>query len=223
MMFFLSDLHGRSRQFFLFIMGLTSFVVILIAIEVGLQEINLPNEVKFDELRLLEPERFLDAKISRFYYGLEASEDQLSAFEKCLRVRKLSAETICLSILQNLLRDNPSDGRLWLEVARLRSVSVEGLDDDALDALRRSYEYARREGWIRQVRTNFVVSVWKGLTPELQTTASADILEALQDYHFVVYLCNIYRTNPIVRVAIREVIERAPDEIQRNFVRQLLH
>ena len=211
----------RCKWFILSVLGLAGLAALGLAGEVGLQESNLPNDVKFDELRLLEPQRFNDAAMAELNNGFETTETRLSVLNRCLKVRFSGGGSSCIKILESLLRDNPANGRLWLEMARMRSREGEGLNGEALGALQRSYEYAPREGWITWVRTSFVLSVWQGLTPELQNTATEDILEALGDGDFVTYLTTIYVGSPISRIAIGEVIQAAPAETQRNFLWQL--
>jgi hypothetical protein len=213
----------RRKWFILSVLGLAGFAALGLASEVGLQEANLPNDVRFDELRLLEPQRYNDATVNEAANGFETAETRLRALNQCFEVNVSDGGISCTSILLGLLRDNPANGRLWLEMARMRSREAKGLDDDALNALQNSFDYAPREGWIRRVRANFVLSVWQGLTPELQRAATADILEAIGDDKFVVYLSHIYETSPLSRIAISEVMIKAPTKTQRSFLHELQH
>ena len=215
------DTGLRRKWFILSVLGLAGFAALGLAGEVGLQESNLPSDVQFDELRLLEPQRFNDATVNKAANSFETAETRLRALNQCLQVSLLDGTSNCLIILQSLLRDNPANGRLWLEMARLRSREAKGLDDDALNALQRSFDYAPREGWITRVRANFVLSIWQGLSLQLQKTAKAEIVEALTDGEFVAYLADVYVGNPIARIAIGEVITEAPDVTKRSFLWEL--
>ena len=215
------DTGLRRKWFILSVLGLTGLAALGMAGEVGLQESNLPNDVKFDELRLLEPQHFNDVTTAMGANGYETAETRLRTLNQCLEVKFSDAESSCTRILLGLLRDNPANGRLWLEMARVRSREGQGLDNEALNGLQHSFDYAPREGWITRVRVNFVLSIWEGLTPEIRETATAEILEALGDDKFVSYLTTIYEGTPISRAAIGEVIRAAPAATQRNFLLQL--
>ena len=217
------DTKLRRKWFILSILTLAGLATFGLAGEVGLQEGNMPNEVRLDELRLLEPQRFNYPTVNEAANSSQTAETKLQALNQCLQPRHFDGGSSCLFILQSLLRENPANGRLWLEMARLRSRVDNGLDEDALNALQHSFDYAPREGWIRRVRTSFVLSVWQGLSPELQRTATADILEALSNNEFVGYLSGIYEANPISRIALGEVIAKASVEAQQNFLAQLKH
>ena len=211
----------RRKWFTLSVLGLAGLATFGLAGEVGLQESNLPNDIRLDELRLLEPQRFNYPTVNEGANSFQTAETRLRSFNQCLQAKFSDGNSNCLIILEGLLRTNPANGRLWLEVARLRSRDANGLNNDALSALQHSFDYAPREGWITRVRTSFVLSVWRGLSPELQRTATAEILEALSDDKFVVYLSDIYEANPISRFALSDVIAKAPLGAQRNFLLQL--
>ena len=215
------DTDMRCKWFTLSVLGLAGLAALVLTSEVALQESNLPNDVKFDELRLLEPQHFSAETAAVSKNGFETAETRLRTLEQCLQVQNSEETNSCISILQGLLRDNPANGRLWLEMARMRSREAKGLDDDALNALQNSFDYAPREGWIRRVRVNFVLSIWQGLSLQLRKTAKAEILEALRGGEFVAYLADVYEGNPIARIAIVEVIAEAPDTTKRNFLWEL--
>ena len=217
------DTSLRRKWFILSVLGLAGLAALGLGGEVGLQESSLPNDVKFDELRLLEPQYFNAETAAVSKNGFETAETRLHTLEQCLQVQNSEKASTCIAILQGLLRDSPANGRLWLEMARMRSREAKGLDGDALNALQNSFDYAPREGWIRRVRATFVLSVWQGLTPELQRAATVDILEALGDYKFVVYLSHIYVASPLSRIAISEVMIKAPTKTQRSFLDELHH
>ena len=213
----------RGKRFTLYLLSAASVASLGLASIIGLQEVNLPNGVKFDELRLLEPQQYDNLPITLPFNGFETAETQLAAINKCVRTNLSSGNHVCLEILEGLLRENPGDGRLWLEMARIQSQEVGALQSQALIALERSYDFAPREGWIIRVRTRFVLSVWQGLTPALKEKATAEIIAALSDDTFVGYLGGIYLTNPVSIGALREIILKAPRETQHKFLSSIQH
>jgi hypothetical protein len=183
------------------------------AILLGWREVTLPFKAQIDELRLMDPVR-VDAQVANAG-GLapELAEAKLISIMAC----QDSGEQMCSAQMRNLLKDNPAEGRLWLEYSRLIA-QESGLTAEAVSALKKSYELSAREGWITNTRARFALSVWLELPPDTQDLVKAEIISTMDDFRFVGFLANIYITSPTSRAALGKVMEAATPEHQRAFL-----
>jgi hypothetical protein len=207
----------RRKRFVLLSLAALLFAIVPLAIIVGLQESNLPNSLKLDELRLLEPQNYVDAVIVDGPQGADSAEAKLQYFADCLKDSNPETSAQCTVLLERLVQENPANGRLWLELARVRGRET-GVDAKSLAALRNSYKFAPREYWIIKVRTKFALSIWSGLTVELHDLARTEILTAMSDPKFLDLLAEIYSTSPLAQAGITEILPQATVDQQHNFL-----
>jgi TPR repeat protein len=85
----------------------------------------------------------------------------------------------CIDILHDAVRQFPTDGRLWLELATA-TADLEGVNNEVIEALRMSYTTALREGWIAKPRQEFVARIWPRLPAEVKKRALEVDLDATQ-------------------------------------------
>jgi TPR repeat protein len=85
----------------------------------------------------------------------------------------------CIEILHDAVRQSPTDGRLWLELATT-TADLEGVNNEVIEALRMSYVTAFREGWVAKSRQEFVTTIWPRLPPEVRKLALEVDLDAAQ-------------------------------------------
>jgi hypothetical protein len=184
-----------------------------LGVSFGLEEVSLPYVRQIDELRLTDPDQIKleipdDAGVSA-----NLSEGQLLEVQTC----RLDGEQFCSALILGVLRNDPANGRLWLEYAR-QLAQEKGLNEEAVSALRKSYQLSAREGWITQIRTKFALSVWLELPADVKDLASEEIRSTMTDYEFIKFLADVYVTNPIARNALKQVMQKATPEGQNSFL-----
>jgi hypothetical protein len=179
----------------------------------GIAELSLPYAAQIDELRLTDPDRVKAEVPNASSVSPDLPEAQLINILAC---RDKAGEN-CSSLVLDMLHDDPANGRLWLEYARLLA-QENGLNESAIFALRKSYQLSPREGWIANTRTKFSLSVWLELPADVKELASQEILSAMENYQFIGFLADIYLANPISRNALKEVVEKATPEHQKSFL-----
>jgi hypothetical protein len=188
-----------------------SIVTMGLSLVIGLSEVSLPLNTQVDELRLINPDFAGVPTESNSGAFFETPEDALVRLANC----RETAVASCSGIVRQMLQNRPADGRLWLEYAR--GLTLEnGLDEKALEALNRSYELAPREGWLKESRTGFALSVWAGLSKELQDKAAAEVVTGISNYQYANFLADFYVDRLLSRKVIGSLLEAAPVADQRR-------
>jgi hypothetical protein len=176
-----------------------------------LGETALPLKTQLDELRLLDPNFAIEKSEKGSSIAMLAPELDLADYAVC----RSQAENTCSKIIGKMLESRPADGRLWLEYSR--SLTLEnGLDAAALSALQHSYEFAPYETWMREARSGFALSVWPGLSQELQAKASDEITRGISTTQFANFIASFYVDRLLSRKFIGTILETAPAEDQRR-------
>jgi hypothetical protein len=176
-----------------------------------MSEAALPLKTQLDELRLLDPNFAIEKSEQGNLFSMFAPEFDLADYVVC----RSQAETVCSKIIGKMLETRPADGRLWLEYSR--SLTLEnGLDAAALSALQHSYEFAPLETWMREARSGFALSVWPGLSQELQAKASDEIIGGISNYQYADFIAKYYVDRLLSRKTIAALLETAPAESQRR-------
>jgi hypothetical protein len=178
-----------------------------------LDEVSLPYVRQVDELRLTDPDR-VRLEIPN---GAGISENLPEARLLKMQTCREQGEQNCSILVLEMLYNEPANGRLWLEYAR-QLAQENGLNDDAISALRKSYQLSAREGWIAPTRSKFALSVWLELPTDVKDLASLEILSAMEDKEFVRFLADVYVANPISRTALKQVMQKATPERQKSFL-----
>lgn len=201
---------------------------------VGQWEVFMPASVQFDELRLPDPLRpplaltnisLPDVRSSRSFVPLDTL---MSGYAGCRRsgqsnpgkeiIGAKTGRVTCEPWLRLTLEDSPGSGSLWLELA-VELTRNNGIHDEAIAALRRSFELAPREDWIVFARTVFLLPIWDGLPQDIRATASAEILALLTEDRFVRRLALIYARTPSTRKALGEIMPLAVPDSQHLFLK----
>jgi hypothetical protein len=208
----------KRKRFVVVCIGCLSTVLFVLSLKVGSQEASLPFSTQLSEIRLLEPNSIDIEQERTTLQSIETSEGQLLDYVQCSALAVGQSKRDCLAIINRMLSAAPANGRLWLEKAKLIS-EESGLDDDAIFALKKSFEYSAREGWVIDVRLKFLLSVWIGLTPELQDlTISTFLASIADDISGVQSLATIYEESPLAHAGIAALIDKAPVDVQRRFL-----
>ncbi len=208
----------KRKRIVMMCLTAVSVVTVVLSLKIAIQESSLPIAKQLNESRLLEP-NIIDPEEEKIAPDfIETNEGQLSEYVQCSAAAASGSKQACLEIINRLLSSNPSNGRLWLEKAKIITGET-GLDEQAVFALQKSFEYSAREGWVSKVRTRFVLSVWTSFAPEIQTLATSNILEIIADDESQIQnLVDLYSFNPLARAGISAVIEKASVDIQRRFL-----
>jgi hypothetical protein len=206
-------MFSNSKKFIVIALLPVAAGLFWLGVSFGLEEVSLPYVRQIDELRLTDPDQIKlqipdDASVSA-----NLSEGQLLEVQTC----RLDGEQFCSALILGVLRNDPANGRLWLEYAR-QLAQEKGLNEEAVSALRKSYQLSAHEGWITQIRTKFALSVWLELPADVKDLASEEIRSTMTDYEFIKFLADVYVTNPIARNALKEVVQKATPEGQKSFL-----
>jgi hypothetical protein len=196
-------------------------VMAFLALRIGTLESSLPIETQLDETRLLEPNSIDPDQESSKISFVETGEGQLLDYVKCQANSTGESQLPCLNIIANMLKVDPSNGRLWLEKSKLMAAE-NGMDDQAIFALKKSIEYSRREGWLSLERAHFALSVWIALPADLQDVMITNLLSIIKDDPTqLADIAELYIANPLTRKGITAVIENAPVDVKRSFLNKL--
>ena len=123
----------------------------------------------------------------------------------------------CGQFLQKALLKTPSDGRLWLEIARNLSQN-NGETSEIIRALKLSYQFAPREQWIAIIRTGFAISIWAALPDDVQQLTRNELKELLPNYSYRQGLAKIYTKKPFSRKTISLLMLDQSNEVQKQFL-----
>jgi hypothetical protein len=205
-------LAGYSRKrMALVLLFPVAIMSLALALVVGLRELSLPFETQLDELRLLNPSAVGKAENTGAQSIFSLPENELARYAAC----RDNGNSNCSTLIRSILEQRPADGRLWLEYAR--SVTTEnGLDSEAIHALHRSFELAPREGWLREQRARFTLSIWPGLSTELREKAGDEIIRGMANPFFADFLAEFYVDRFLARKTITTLLEKAPVADQRR-------
>ncbi len=132
--------------------------------------------------------------------------------------RRASAIEACLAAVDDGLAANPTSGELWLERARLLSLS--GIFDERLQtALRQSYAATPREGWIAASRVVLAFRLQPLLPDEFVPLAVRDLGTVLQSRALAIPLVDAYLADEALRGVVNRAVESVPGvEAQERFV-----
>lgn len=202
------------RQFsYIALLGVSVLGLVLVGF-VAKNEASLPFSRFTNELRLFQPADF--AKISgAIAQAAPANKDFiLASYSECA---KESTAINCAAKLEQALALSPADGSIWLEYSKVL-VREGDAKLGALDALDRSFNVSSHERWLITARTNFVVSIWNGLTDELKQKAKADVARALPEFDMIDILAKDYIAKPFSHAAIQELVEQATAQQKIRFL-----
>ncbi len=199
-------------------LGVVGLTLFLTSTKLAFQEGSLPLTIQLDEARLLEPNNVDTSQESSALQFLETNESRLSDYVQCSAAAGVESKQACLAIIDQMLNSDPANGRLWLEKAKVLA-GESGLDEQAITALKKSYEYSGREGWVSIVRAKFALSVWSGLPEDMQETAAKNLIATItDDLTQMPKIVDLYAQNPLARAGITAVIAKAPVEMQQRFL-----
>jgi hypothetical protein len=88
----------------------------------------------------------------------------------------------------------------------------------ALEALNRAYDVSGHEGWQIGARSNYIFSIWNGLTDELKQKALAEIGRTLPQPGFIELLAQFYISKPYAHEAIQQAMEQATPQQKLHFL-----
>jgi hypothetical protein len=210
---FNTQVFSNPKKMVIFSLVPVILVLAFLGAIVGLREVSLPYAAQIDELRLADPEWVKSLGLGSVGVSDDLPEAQLSNVSKC---RNDGGEH-CSALIMEMLKNDPANGRLWLEYSRLLT-QENGLNERAIFALRKSFQVSAREGWITNVRSRFSLTAWPELPDDVKTLARTEILTALENYQFIDFLAGTYVANPIIRAALAEVMAGATVDQQRKFL-----
>lgn len=132
--------------------------------------------------------------------------------------RRATAIEACLVAVDDGLAANPTSGELWLERARLLSLS--GIFDERLQtALRQSYAASPHEGWIAASRVVLAFRLQPLLPAEFAPLAVRDLGAVLKSRALAAPLVEAYLADEALRPIVTPAVESVPDvEAQERFV-----
>lgn len=123
----------------------------------------------------------------------------------------------CLEVIDAGLSAIPTSGELWL--ARAHMLLAGGYaDEEFLAALRESYRYAPREGWIAGQRVVLALGAYQLLPDELKQKAREDLELVLTASTLVQPLVDAYVDNPRFREIAKSAVEQISTEGQASFL-----
>lgn len=198
---------------YLALLGVSALGVVL-AIVAGKGEASLPFTRFSDELRLFRPADFAQISHAITQSAPSNKDYNLAAYLECVKANKADA---CAPLIEAALAKSPADGSIWLEYSRV--LASEGDSKvTALEALDRSFDVSSHERWLIIARTDYVVSIWNGLTDELKQKAKAEVARALPEPGFIDVLAGYYISKPFSHAAIQELVEQATPQQKIRFL-----
>jgi hypothetical protein len=167
------------RRAVLLVAILVAVVGLISSLRILVVEATFPSSLRFDKLRLITLHRL--SRIEPSLVSVEAAKYWINdkaisqlEYARCT-VRRRNAiggrdvgklkqvERECLQAIRSAALQSPGDGRLWLAAA-MEMAGRDGVTDEVIDALRMSFVTAPREGWVSNIRLEFVKEVWSLLS-----------------------------------------------------------
>ena len=184
--------------------------------------------------RLVEYPRWVDPS-ARVDSGTQARAEWLAHFFRnpaiyavglthCVFVELPSADgqtdrlsTACETVLDEVIRSNPSSGELWLFKARALLRTGRPMHSVA-DALGNSYFVTPNEGWIAGGRVVLGMALFPLLPADLQQHVKSDLENVLEYPRLSEGLISRYLGDPAFRRAAAPVLQGLPADLIERFV-----
>jgi hypothetical protein len=125
----------------------------------------------------------------------------------------------CLGQSQSIANEMPAYSRAWLTLAF--AAAELGLNDQMADALRRSSLTAPNVHFLAERRIVLAVDHWAALGDEVRVVIEADMRTLLYSAGGSSALATTYVNNPSQRERIASIVEGAPVDLQRRFLREI--
>lgn len=222
------DRAAAAGRWALIVGGLAALAMAALALRTLAVELSLPPELRLDELRLF---RVADVQPTDPLFA-NAIQDPLhvhAGFATCeAKLRQAGkvydfggqqvARAECLSVVESALSLSPTNGRLWLERARL-IYEISGPSPAFAQSLAASWKTAPRAGWIALERLRFAAAVWPFLPEEMRGLAANDAHVIASSRRMAMALAREYANYVSVRPALAEIISRRlPGKAQRQLI-----
>ena len=199
-----------ARRFVLFVILLAIIASAASLVRLGAVLAATPRAAWLEEVPTLTSQPASDPEVAARAAWLARFIDDpafvMARLPECQSLAASAADRArCVDIIDDGLRPLPASGELWLAraVALLQSGSF---GDGPFDALRLSYRFAPKEGWIASSRVVTALRLYPLLPDDLKKDA-VDDLNLILTYDFTQPLVDAYVGDPTLRNAAQDALQ----------------
>ncbi len=216
-----------ARAVTLAVLCFMTFVAAFASVRLAAVVLATPTATWLDQVPLLvDPEHDDDAQMARRAAAVSnVIADPLLFTPQAAVCNSRDADDVaaCGRILDAALAAAPASGELWLFKARVLAFNAR-YDETTLAALRNSYRFAPREGWIAADRVVLGLTLYPLLPADLRSDVAADLHLVLSlPTRFAAPLATAYAGNEHLRVAATDALHVLSADDLNRFVARVRH